>query len=149
MTLCWSGARPHQRRSVRAFVDTSALVALYAANDKHHRDARRIAKGAVLHCVFVSTTAVMTEFHSHILYRRGMADARRVVSALLSDPVHNWASVSRELIEAAIQNWIDRYSDQTFSLTDAVSFEVMRREKITHAFAFDRHFETAGFQLLQ
>jgi len=25
----------------------------------------------------------------------------------------------------------------------------MRRQKITHAFAFDRHFEVAGFRLLR
>jgi predicted nucleic acid-binding protein len=31
---------------------------------------------------------------------------------------------------------------------DAVSFEVMRRRRIEAAFAFDRHFETAGFRLL-
>ena len=31
---------------------------------------------------------------------------------------------------------------------DAVSFEVMRRNRLTHAFAFDRHFEIAGFELL-
>ena len=41
-----------------------------------------------------------------------------------------------------------RFSDQAFSLVDAVSFEVMRRNKVTHAFAFDRHFAIAGFELL-
>ena len=35
-----------------------------------------------------------------------------------------------------------------FSLIDAVSLEVMRRSKLTHAFAFDRHFTIAGFALL-
>jgi len=44
--------------------------------------------------------------------------------------------------------WLGRFSDQRFSLTDAVSFEVMRREQISRAFAFDQHFVTAGFELL-
>jgi predicted nucleic acid-binding protein len=41
-----------------------------------------------------------------------------------------------------------RFADQELSLIDAVSFEVMRRNRLTHAFAFDRRFETAGFALL-
>jgi predicted nucleic acid-binding protein len=42
-----------------------------------------------------------------------------------------------------------RFEDQPFSLVDAVSFELMRREDVTSAFAFDHHFEVAGFELLQ
>ena len=34
------------------------------------------------------------------------------------------------------------------SLVDCVSFEVMRRRGITRAFAFDRHFADAGFELV-
>jgi predicted nucleic acid-binding protein len=33
-------------------------------------------------------------------------------------------------------------------LIDAVSFEVMQRNKVTHAFGFDRRFAIAGFELL-
>jgi len=38
-----------------------------------------------------------------------------------------------------------KYNDQPFSLTDAVSFVLMKKMKITEAFAFDVHFTTAGF----
>jgi predicted nucleic acid-binding protein len=31
---------------------------------------------------------------------------------------------------------------------DAVSFEVMRRTKVKEAFAYDRHFTVAGFELV-
>lgn len=51
-------------------------------------------------------------------------------------------------MQHAVARWLVRFPDQRFSLTDAVSFEVMRRERVTHAFAFDKHFETAGFKLL-
>jgi predicted nucleic acid-binding protein len=33
-------------------------------------------------------------------------------------------------------------------LCDAVSFEVMRRERITSALATDRHFAVAGFDIV-
>ena len=38
-----------------------------------------------------------------------------------------------------------KYSDQDFSYTDAVSFAIMRRQRIRKAFCFDKHFATAGF----
>ena len=97
---------------------------------------------------FVGTTLILAEFHSHLLYLRGHSAARVAVSALLDDPVHEWLPVSSDLERDAIGRWLARFSDQEFSLTDAVSFEVMRRNRMTHAFAFDRHFAIAGFELL-
>ena len=70
------------------------------------------------------------------------------VAALLEDPVHEWLPVSSELQRDAITRWLARFPDQEFSLVDAVSFEVMRRNKLTRAFAFDHHFTVAGFELL-
>lgn len=133
---------------MRVFVDTSALVALTVLPDVNSTRARRIAHRLRGGDGLVGTTAILTEFHSYILYRRGVETARRVVAALLLDPLHNWLPVSRELVEAAAQNWLTRFSDQKFSLIDAISFETMRREKITDAFSFDRHFLVAGFDLV-
>jgi hypothetical protein len=39
-------------------------------------------------------------------------------------------------------------SRRELSLVDAVSFEAMRQRRIDRAFAFDRHFEEAGFSLV-
>ena len=38
-----------------------------------------------------------------------------------------------------------RYSDQRFSLTDAISFVVMEELEVREALTLDRHFATAGF----
>ena len=46
-------------------------------------------------------------------------------------------------------NWLEKFADQKVSFTDAVSFELMRRHRITRAFTFDRHFELAGFKVLR
>ena len=83
-----------------------------------------------------------------MLYARGPGDARDSVARLLADPAHDWLPVDQDLMQHAVARWLVRFPDQRFSLTDAVSFEVMRRERVTHAFAFDKHFETAGFKLL-
>ena len=97
---------------------------------------------------YVITTLVLGEFHAHLLYGRGPAHAREALRVLLHDPVHDWIAVSEALVREATANWLARFADQRFSLADAVSFEVIQQERLTHAFAFDRHFEVAGFALL-
>jgi len=137
------------RQSVRALVDTGALLALSRRKDQHHVRAVDIAERHLgAGGQFVGTTLILAEFHSHLLYLRGSTEARVAVSALLDDPVHDWLAVSSDLQREAVVRWLARYSDQEYSLIDAVSFEVMRRNKVTHAFAFDRHFAVAGFELL-
>jgi uncharacterized protein len=41
----------------------------------------------------------------------------------------------------------EKLADQGVSFTDCLSFALMRQHGIRQAFAFDRHFETAGFAL--
>ncbi len=135
---------------MRALIDTSALLALSNARDQHHARAVEIAgRHRSAGGTFVGTTLVLSEFHSHLLYLRDAAVARTALRHLLDDPIQAWVEVGPELVREATGGWLVRYEDQAFSLVDAVSFEVMRAEKLTAAFAFDRHFEVAGFELLR
>lgn len=134
---------------MRVFVDTSSLLALSRSRDQYHELAVGIARrhlGAGGR--FVGTTLILGELYSHLLYLRGPADARTALSRLLDDPAHHWMEVSEVLIRNALDGWLTRFADQRLSLVDAVSFEVMRDERITHAFAFDHHFELAGYHLM-
>jgi predicted nucleic acid-binding protein len=134
---------------VRALIDTGALIALARANDQYHARAVAIARRFLAAGGrFLGTTLVLSELHSHMLFGRGAGPARAAMTRLLDDAAHQWAAVPADLVREAVDRWLDRYKDQPFSLTDAVSFEVMRRERVTHAFAFDRHFVTAGYELL-
>lgn len=133
----------------RAAIDTGALLALASSRDQYHSRAvateRRFRSGGGQ---WVGSTLVLGELHGHLLRRIEPNTARRTISALLTDPVFEWHDASAELLQGAIDRWLTRFADQPFSLTDAVTFELMRRERITTAFAYDKHFVTAGYHLL-
>lgn len=133
----------------RVFVDTGALLALAGIRDQYHARALDIAEHHMASGgTWVGTTLVLAELDGLLLKRSGPTVARRSVSALLHDPAYEWLDVSRDLVSAAIGAWLERYPNQRFTLTDAVSFEAMRRERLRRAFAFDTDFVTAGFELL-
>jgi predicted nucleic acid-binding protein len=98
---------------------------------------------------WTSSVLVLAEFHSLAVQRRGSAAARASVTSLLADPGYEWLDAPAALVSEAIPNWLERFPDQSFSLADAVSFELMQRERLTQAFTFDEHFVTAGFELLE
>ena len=133
----------------RAAIDTGALLALASSRDQYHQRAVatekrfRSAGGR-----WVGSTLVLGELHGHLLRRIAPDTARRTVSALITDTAFEWHDASVELLQGATDRWLTRFTDQAFSLTDAVTFELMRRERIPAAFAYDQHFVTAGFDLL-
>ena len=134
---------------MRVLVDTSALLALANARDQHHARAVEAARSfRKSGGRYLSTIAVLAEFHTRILYLRGPGSAREAIRQLLADPAHEWHGVTPDLVTHAVTGWLARFADQRVSLTDAISFELMRRERVKQAFAFDRHFEIAGFALL-
>ena len=46
------------------------------------------------------------------------------------------------------QPWLMRYTDQPFSVVDAVSFAIMAERGTRAALTLDRHFAIAGFQMV-
>jgi predicted nucleic acid-binding protein len=71
----------------------------------------------------------------------------RVGREVRRSPIEIVAS-DADLEERAISTWLEKYDDQTFSLTDAVSFEMMKTRRIRYALTLDAHFITAGFSVV-
>ncbi|MEW5918785.1 MAG: PIN domain-containing protein [Gemmatimonadota bacterium] len=134
---------------LRAAVDTGALLALASSRDQYHAQAvtieRRFRESGGR---WVSSFFVLNELHAHLVRRADAAVARRVIAALLRDPAYEWRDVTVELLRGAVSAWLERFPDQRFSMTDAVTFEIMRTDRISRAFAFDRDFLTAGYELM-
>jgi predicted nucleic acid-binding protein len=128
----------------RVFVDTSAIFALLDRTDVCHdaarevmSDLRRRRKGVLL------TNFVVAESHALLLTRLGADIARRWV-------IENVWPVERvtESDESRARAILAKYTDKTFSYTDATSFAVMERLDLRIAFAFDPHFRQYGFQVI-
>lgn len=134
---------------MRAAVDTGALLALANPRDQYHEAAVRIARGLLEKGgTLVGTTLVLAELHGHLLRWRPPVAAAAVLRAVTTDRAYRWYDATTDLVDAALQGWIARFADQRFSLTDAVTFELMRRERLKDAFAFDDDFRIAGYRLL-
>jgi predicted nucleic acid-binding protein len=134
----------------RLAVDTSALLALVAPRDQHHARAVRIAREHVQRGGrFVGSVLVLAELHGHLLRWRGAPEAHALVDRVRRDRAYEWHGVDSELLDAVHSTWFSRLGGAKISLTDAVSFELMRREQVETAFAFDEDFVLAGYRLAE
>jgi uncharacterized protein len=131
------------------FLDTSGWLAVLSGREASHERARAAYSEQVLGGgALVTTALILAEMQVLLLKLSGPAAALRFLDAVAADHTHEVIDVDRDLRLAAVERWLRRFADQEFSLTDAVSFEVMRRRRLRRALALDRHFAVAGFELV-
>lgn len=133
----------------KLFVDTSAFYALEDASDRNHEEARAIHAWCLSSRPRLFTTHdVLDESVALLGARLGPATAARFARRLLASRVLHLVRADESLEQAAL-NLYERLDDSRLSFTDCVSFAVMRALDIPFAFAFDRHFERAGYRRLR
>lgn len=131
--------------AAEVFVDTSAWYPLLLTSHAEHQRIAALARRLVQRGRrIVTTNLVVAETHALVMRRVGVATALTFVQTVTSPPNLIVRSTA-ELEEQAVTDWLARYADQDFSLTDAVSFAVMRERRISEALTLDHHFEVAGF----
>jgi uncharacterized protein len=130
-------------------VDTGAWLAAFHSRDQYHAAAAaELRRLRAARTRLVITDLILAELHLHLLYGLGARRAADILTVLKMDPLIEEVLVDRDLQAAALADWIRRFDDQAFSLTDAVSFAVMKARRVPAAFTFDRHFAVAGFRTL-
>lgn len=131
------------------FLDSSGWFAALSPRERMHAVARVAYRGAVAEgAPLVTTDLVVTEMHALLLRWRDHATGARFLDLVYQSGTHTVVHPDDELVSDALARWIHRFEDQRFTLCDAVSFEVMRRQRITRALALDRHFAAAGYGVL-
>jgi predicted nucleic acid-binding protein len=127
------------------FVDTSAFLAVLNKLDVWAVRAARQWRGLLEgDGDMVTSSYVVLETISILQNRIGLDAVRVFNSAIL--PVVEVVYVSEDLHRAALSNLLVA-NRRALSLVDCSSFEIMRRQGIHRAFAFDPHFREQGFEL--
>ena len=135
---------------MKIFLDTSAIIAIYNADDKFHDDASRVMKdistGKIHLTRFYVSDYIFDEAMTFIeCVLRDHELAQGVGEALLSSPFTIMLRVDDEVFK---ETW-DRFkASRGRSFTDCSSFVLMERNGVNHAFSFDEHFTEEGFQIL-
>ena len=127
------------------FVDTVHLLALLNPRDQW-RDVA-LDRAATEAGPLVTTAAVLIEV-ADALCRPGHRNlAGEAIAAIREDPSFTCVPVDDGLFARGLALYDER-DDEPWSLTDCISFEVMRDRGIDRAFTADRHFVQAGFRAL-
>jgi len=126
------------------FIDTGGWVALADEDDFHHKDASSLFPSLLKTCKgLITSNLVVAE--SYILILKGLGhDA----SVDFLDKINSSPKIiciySNSDLEKEAEEILKKYRDQDFSYTDAVSFSIMKMQKLKRAFSFDKHFQTMG-----
>ena len=123
------------------FVDTGGWFAYFVRRDPDHT--------AAVNCMrqnrqpLITTDYILDELFTLLKLRESHRVAAAAGAALLDQSVTRLARIGEPDFRAA---WgvFQQYSDKGWSFTDCTSKVVMQRLSVTHAFAFDSHFEEFG-----
>ena len=124
------------------FLDTSGLLCYHSRDEPEHAEAHRLFKGQRRH---LTHSYVLAEFVALAQARKIPRETvLRFSSALLAHPRLEVVWVDRGLHEQAL-DLLGQCLDKAYSLCDAVSFVLMKRQGIQETLTTDRHFEQEGF----
>jgi predicted nucleic acid-binding protein len=123
-------------------VDTGFLLALAQPSDSLHSRAR--AWSQAVQDRLLLTEYVLVEAINSLSRVRDRTRAQRLAEAALDRDSFTFVPASRSLLDSGLELH-RRRSDKDWSLTDCISFAIMRERQISQALAYDEHFEQAGF----
>lgn len=128
------------------FVDAGAFVASHRQADAWHKHAtagwNHLERSELR--VFTSQL-VLVEAVRLIGRYGGITRAVRAGRSILNSHMTILRSDTKSKLAAL--DLMSKYADQSVSFTDCVSFVLMKQNRLKTVFGFDRHFETAGFEL--
>ena len=128
------------------YVDTGAWVALADKDDSHHKKAASIYPSLLeIQVTLITSNLVIAEAYVIILHELGHKAATSFWESVKASP-RILKIYSNDELENDAAEILKKYANQDFSYTDAVSFAIMKKQKIKKAFCFDKHFRTAGFE---
>lgn len=127
------------------FADAFFYLAIINRSDAAHERAVKLSE--VLTGPVVTTVWVLTEVGDALADPRCKKDFLTLLDTLRCDPEVTIIPPSQDLFEAGLDLYAERL-DKAWSLTDCISFAVMKEMGIQEALTGDHHFEQAGFRAI-
>lgn len=127
---------------LRAFLDTSYLIAGFNPFDEWHATATRVTAALPPDTGLVTTLHVLEEFLTDLSKRDAnlKLKAAEYVDLLLEDPRVEVVEVTFELFRSGLDLYRNRL-DKSYSMVDCISMVVCRERAITDVLTADRDFE--------
>ncbi len=130
------------------FLDTGYIIALESADDQNHDAALKHWQSLSESLPQLLTTSfIFDEVVTFFNCRNQHAKAVETGNRLLRSPTVQFVHVDETLFFEGWSLFVNR-EDKTYSLTDCISFLVMKKLKSQTAFTFDKHFVQEGFERL-
>jgi uncharacterized protein len=127
------------------FADAFYFVARLNRRDQHHR--RVVAFSRDLRARLLTTDWVLMEVADALAKSECRGRIRELMLHLRQAPGCEVLPAARETLDRAL-DLFHRHADKEWTLTDCVSFVVMRDRGLSAALTQDHHFEQAGFTAL-
>ena len=127
------------------FADAFYFVARLNRRDQHHE--RVLAFSREFRSQLLTTDWVLMEVADALAKSESRSRIRDLIFHLRQSPICEVVPASRELSDRALELF-HQHADKEWTLTDCVSFVVMRERGATEALTQDHHFEQAGFKPL-
>ncbi|MGH2505437.1 MAG: type II toxin-antitoxin system VapC family toxin, partial [Ktedonobacterales bacterium] len=129
--------------SQRVFIDTSAYYTLLDKSATDHTQAQAAFKRMTSdQAELYITTIIVAEIHALVLIRLGRDLAARTLEGLYASSVRIIRPTERD--ETRAREIIRQQRDKAYSYADAISFAVMERLHLRHAWTYDHHFSQYG-----
>jgi uncharacterized protein len=130
------------------FLDAGYIIALEAEDNQHHESAIHPWQALFKNLPpIVTTTYIIDEVLTFFSSRKRHAKAVEIGKNLLESNLIELIQVDEKLFQAG-WDFFQQHKDKTFSLTDCISFVVMKNRKIKSVLSFDKHFSQASFEKL-
>lgn len=129
----------------RVYADTSFFLEVVRPSSTRRR--QLIDDLKVAHSQIVLSEFVLVELANALSSGRDRDLCRRLIQSLRDNPMVVIVPCSQEWVQKGWRLFISR-PDKGWSLTDCISFVVMRSMRLTHALTTDHHFEQCGFVAL-
>ena len=132
--------------NIPVFLDSSFIIAVINADDSLHKKALDLETELKNRSQIWITEPVLFEIANSFSKTNKYKVSQFIEFCYESERI-TVVALTMELLHDALFMY-SNYSDKEWSLTDCLSFVVMKKEQITIAYTSDHHFLQAGFQAL-